>query len=130
MAEIDNQISDELITEILTYVKLNLAIEDNSKDALLSLYIRMICNNILIKTNRRIFPLDLKYVVVDLVSNKFDANSHINTDISSIQSMTEEGRSISYGVTNTLATKLNLIAQAQLDENEKLIKQYRLVYKV
>ena len=95
---------------------------------LLTFYITAICNNILIRTNRRMFPEQLKYVVVDLVKNKFDSNNTNNIQ-SSIQSMSEAGRSVNFGVSGVVANKLNLIAQKQLDENEILINRFRLLYR-
>ena len=96
---------------------------------LLTLYIKIICNNILIRTNRRIFPEKLKYTVIDLVKDKFDSNNTNSEDIQSIQSMSEAGRSVNFGVSSVISNKLNLIAQKQLDENEILINRFRLLYK-
>ena len=127
----DNGITQELITDILNNVKLILGIEDTSKDALLTLYINIICNNILIATNRRIFKKELKYVVINLVVDKFDENNARNTeDIQTIQSMSEYDRSVNFGVNDILKARLNAIAIKQLDENEKLINRYKLLYRV
>ena len=97
--------------------------------ALLTLYIKMICNNILIKTNRRMFPPDLKYVVVNLTKDKFDSNNKSDPELQIIKSMSEYDRSVNFGTSDTLQTRLNLIAQKQLDENEQLINRFKLLYR-
>lgn len=137
----ENIISDELMEFILSNIKIYLGIKELSENAtdeqkaeyqfqekLLKLYINMICKNIIIKTNRNKFPEDLRYLVIDLVKDKFDSNK-TDDEIQSIQSMSETGRSVNFGTSNVLSAKLNLIAQKQIDENEKLINRYRLVYK-
>lgn len=147
--ENDRGITEELIKEILDNVCLILNIvepkqpeeetEEYQKEkaqydyqiAVLTLYIKAICTNILIMTNRRMFVPDLKYVVVDLVKDKFDLNNGNNTDsdIQSIQSMSEAGRSVNFGVSNVIASRLNLIAQKQLDENQAIINKFKLLYR-
>ena len=97
--------------------------------ALLTLYIKMICSNILIKTNRRMFPPDLKYVVINLVKDKFDSNNKSDPELQIIKSMSEYDRSVNFGVADTLQTRLNLIAERQLNENESLINKFKLLYK-
>lgn len=127
--EDNNGITPQLIQFIVTNVKLILGITDTSEDTLLTLYATMICNNILIKTNRRVFPEDLKFVVINLVKDKFDSNNKADPELSTIQSMSEYDRSVSFGASDILKSRLNLIAQKQLDENESLINRYRLLYK-
>lgn len=122
-------ITPELINFILTNVKLELGLTDTNKDALLTLYIEAICHNFLIITNRRVFPEDAKYLMIDLVKDKFDASNINNSDIQSIQSMSEAGRSVNFGVSSVLANRLNLIASKQLDENRTLINKFKLLYK-
>ena len=104
-------------------------VEYDNTIALLTLYIKMICNNILIKTNRRMFPPDLKYVVVNLTKDKFDSNNKSDPELQIIKSMSEYDRSVNFGTSDTLQTRLNLIAQKQLDENEQLINRFKLLYK-
>ena len=124
-------ITNELITEILSYVKLELDITNTSQDDILTLYIKAICTNILTLTNRRKFVEDLKYVVVDLVKDKFDLNNGntADSDIQSVQSMSEAGRSVNFGVSNVIANRLNIIAQKQLNDNQAIINKYKLLYK-
>lgn len=135
----DKGITIELIRDILSNVKLVLNITDISKDNLLILYIDMICNKILLKVNRRMFPIELKYIVIDLVKNAYimylndlKGINDIGTSNNSVQSMSEAGRSVSFGATNIsndLANKLNVLAQKQIDENEFLINKKKLLYK-
>ena len=128
MDEKKNGITPELITDILQNVKIMEGITDEKQDQLLTLYINMICNNILIKTNRRIFVPELKYVVINLVKDKYDTLQK-DTELQSIQSMSEYDRSVTFGVSEPIKYKLNLIAERQLDENEKLINKYKLLYR-
>ena len=77
------------------------------------------------------FVPELKYIVVDLVKDKFDLNNGntADSDIQSIQSMSEAGRSVNFGVPNVIANRLNIIAQKQLNDNQAIINKYRLLYK-
>ena len=122
-------ITDELIDDIVDTIKILNNINDTKLDNLLEIYTRALCTNILIKTNRRIFPPELKYVVIDLVGDKLLSNKD-ESELQSIQSMSEFDRSVNFGVSNPLQAKLNLIAQKQLDDNEKLINHFKLLYKI
>lgn len=124
----DKGITDKLILDILLNVKMIKNISDSSKDNVLKLYIKLICEKILDRTNRRIFPKDLAYLVVDMVADKYESNLPI-TNIQGIQSMSETGRSVNFGVDNVTAAKLNLLAQNQISEYEILLGKYRLLYK-
>jgi len=132
-------IPSTIVNEILDNVKLLLNIErptDNTKIDeykrkidIITLYIQAICTNILIKTNRRTFVEDLKYVAIDMIVDKFNSNK-TDAELQSIQSMSEYDRSVNFGVSNVQQTKLNLIAQKQVEDNEKLINRYRLLYRI
>ena len=124
-------ITGTLISEILEAVKLLNNVENSSMDSIITYYIKAVCNGILIKTNRRMFVPELKYIVIDLVGNKLMTRKVDNgaDDLGSIQSMSEAGRSVSFGTTDVLRAKLDLLAQKQLDENEALINKYKLLYK-
>ena len=117
----DKGITGALIDEILQWVKSMNGITDASQDELLTLYIRAVCTNILIKTNRRVFPPELKYVVIDLVRDKFSLNNTNDPELNAIKSMSEAGRIV--------AAKLKLIAEKQLADNERLINKFKLLYK-
>lgn len=123
-----NTIDDQLINEILGYVKLQLTstIDDN----LLIYYIKAICNNVAIYTNRIKFPDALKYVIVDLVRDKFNTNNKDTKDLQAIQSMSEAGRNVNFGIDSVTQAKLNLIAQKQIEANQTLLNRYKLLYKV
>lgn len=123
----DNIIPDDLMESILTNVTLYLGDTIYSKK-LLILYINLLCQNIIIQTNRKKFPEELRYLIIDLVKDKFDSNKP-DSEIQSIQSMSETGRSVNFGISGILATKLNLIAQRQLESYTNLINRYRLVYR-
>lgn len=129
MGEPSDGITSELINFILTNVKLELGLEDTSKDALLTLYIDTICHNFLIITNRKVFPEAAKYLMIDLVKDKFDVNNTAAPELQAIQSMSEYDRTVNFGVTSTVAAKLNLIAQKQLEANERLISKFKLLYR-
>lgn len=136
----DKGITTELIQDILNSVKLVLNLEDTSKDNLLTLYIDIICNRLLIRTNRKVFVPDLKYVVVSLVENAYimylndlKGIGDITNSGKSIQSMSEAGRSVSFGATNVsgdLTNRLNQLAQKQIEENDLLINKFKLLYKI
>lgn len=130
MADFENKngITDELINEILANVKLIKAITDSSKDELLTLYIKAVCNNILIKIHRRVFPEQLKYVVTDLVIDKMFGEQS-SEELKSIQSMSEFDRSVNFGVSDDILARLNIIAKKQVEENMHLIFEFRLPYK-
>ena len=128
MEDNDRGITPDLITDILTNIKLLLGIQDSSKDSLIILYIKAVCTNILIKTNRRMFIPDLKYVVMDLVMDKYDSLID-NEELGSIKSMSEYDRTVTFGIEEHLKYKLDLIAKKQLEENERLINRYKLLYR-
>ena len=140
----NNEVNDDIFNFILENVKLTSNIQDLPKDAseeqkaeydklikLISLYINMICKEIKIRTNRVNFPEDLKYLAIDMTNNmytqyKSDTNSESNQVI---QSMSETGRSVNFGTEDTIKIKLQLLIQRQLDNQNKLINRYRLLYK-
>ena len=125
----DKGITPELINDIVKNVKLILNITDSEKDTILVLYTNMICNYILIKTNRRIFPPELKYLAINLIKDKFDSNNSDNPELQTITSMSEYDRTVNFGASDILKSKLELIAQNQIKENEQLINRYKLLYK-
>lgn len=96
---------------------------------LLTLYIKATCQEILIKTNRRIFVPELKYVVIDLVNDKYNNKDLSGDGLQSIQSMSEAGRSVNFGVSNVIANKINLLVKKQIEDNQSMINKYKLLYK-
>lgn len=106
---------------------------EHTKD-ILTYMINKICTNITVMTNRYKFPNDLKYLVVDLVNNSYELyKSDTGTGTNgteAIKSMSENGRSVNFGTTDTWKIKYDLLVNNQLSTNEKLINKYKLLYKV
>lgn len=94
--------------------------------------INKLVREIVILTNRTMFPTDLKYLAVDLVNDSYGVISHESNPETNqnINSMSEAGRSVSFGATQTWQTKYNMLLQNQMKGNENLINKYKLLYKV
>lgn len=127
----ENEIDDKLFNFILTNIKLIIPEDSNVNEEVIKLYINKTCHDLTVKTNRNEFPEGLKYLVIDIVSDivnlsiqETNANNNQN-----IQSMSETGRSVTFGASDTTKTKINLMYQQKLEDNEKLINKYRLLYK-
>lgn len=103
---------------------------ETDKKPILEFYVRKICNDITIKTNRNSFPIGLKYLVVELALDAFEIYKADNTDDKQvIQSMSETGRTVNFGDSDTWKTKYQILINKQLNDNEKLINRYRLLYR-
>lgn len=127
----ENEIDDKLFEFILKNIKLTLPEDSSISDELIKLYINKTCSDITIKTNRNSFPEGLKYLVIDIVSDIVNLNTQeakANTN-QNIQSMSETGRTVTFGASDTTKTKINLLYQQKLKDNEKLINSFRLLYK-
>lgn len=126
----DNILSKDTFNFILEEViKLLPEIKPGEK-SILEFYINKICNDILIKTNRNSFPIGLKHLVIQLTLDAFEIYKADNIeDKQSIQSMSETGRTVNFGVSDTWKTKYQILINKQLNDNEKLINRYRLLYK-
>jgi len=83
-------------------------------------------------TNRHKFPEPLKYLVVDLVTNDYMVikNEQTPDTNQNITSMSEAGRSISFGATSTWQTKYNKLLEQQMNDNIAQINKFKLLYKV
>ena len=93
-------------------------------------YINKICLDIVIKTNRNSFPKDLKYLVVELTKDAYAMyKSNLAEANQTIQSMSETGRTVNFGISDIEKTKYQLLINRQLNDNEKLINRYKLLYK-
>lgn len=138
-------VDDKLFNFILDNVKTLRNIEDLPENAtpeqteeyeklinIISLFIDSTCQEIIIKTNRTKFPEDLKYLAIDIVNDMYGQFlSDTNPDANNvIQSMSEDGRSVNFGASSFSQTKMQLLIQQKLNDNEALIKRYRLLYKV
>ena len=101
-------------------------------EEIIKFYIDKVIQEITIKTNRIKFPSDLKYLVIDLVNDTFAINK-MNTnsqESQSIKSMSEQDRKVDFGIDSYSQTRFNLLLQQKLEDNQKLINRYRLLYKV
>lgn len=94
--------------------------------------INKLVQQIVIMTNRNQFPKDLKYLAVDLVENSFSVIKSENDPSvnQNINSMSEAGRSVSFGATVSWQAKYNSLLEQQMKTNESLINKYKLLYKV
>ena len=131
MAEIeenDRGISKELIESILKNVKLLEGITDSNKDEVLKLYINIICSKILEKTNRRVFPKELEYIVVEMTQNDYKSNLP-SDELQGVQKMSEAGRSVDFGVDETTSKKIELYVSKKLFDYDTIINRYKLLYR-
>lgn len=137
---LEKEVFDFIYTKVLLLNGITKPNESSSQDDinkyeqlknLLTYYINEICNNILIKTNRDTFPEGLKYLVVELTNDAYEMyNSNTTDNKQSIQSMSETGRTVNFGISDTWKTKYQILINRQLNDNEKLINRYRLLYRV
>lgn len=94
--------------------------------------INKVVRQIVIMTNRVKFPADLKYLVVDMVQNTYSvitAEGDPSTN-QNIASMSEAGRSVSFGATDSWKAKYNALLNQEITANNTLINKYKLLYKV
>ena len=108
------------------------SIEDKIPDieTFVDYYINKICLDIVIKTNRNSFPKDLKYLVVELTKDAYAMyKSNLAEANQTIQSMSETGRTVNFGISDIEKTKYQLLINRQLNDNEQLINRYKLLYK-
>ena len=122
-------------------------------DEALKLYAKMICQKILDKTNRKIFPTDLKYIVVEMLVDKyneingmqnildkyFSSDEITSIDLDTISSLSEEGRTVSFNngkkdiASKEIANQnalINKMLEQKFEDYKTIINRYRLVYRV
>ena len=127
--ENDRGITKELIQSILKNVKLIENISDTSKDELIKLYINITCSKILEKTNRRVFPKELEYVVTEITCDYYESNlSRLDLN-GKVSKMSESGRSVEFGMDNVLTNKINLLVNKKLADYDIVINRYKLLYR-
>ena len=100
---------------------------------LLVYFIDKICTEIIIKTNRNKFPDGLKFLVIDLVDEAIELYSSTKKENDAnqvVQSMSEAGRSITYGTSDDWKTKYTLLLEKQIEDHKTMINRYKLLYKV
>ena len=137
---LEKEVFDFIYTQVLLLNGITKPNESSSQDDinkyeqlknLLTYYINEICNNISIKTNRTKFPEGLKYLAIELTNDAYEMyNSNTTDNKQSIQSMSETGRTVNFGISDTWKTKYQILINRQLNDNEKLINRYRLLYKM
>lgn len=143
MENLDSELFDFIYNNIILLNDITIPADtatDEEKQAyiktknIITYMINKMCNEITIMTNRYKFPNDLKYLVTDLVNDlyslyKSDTSTGTN-GTEAVKSMSENGRSVNFGATDTWKTKYDLLVSNQLSTNEKLINKYKLLYKV
>lgn len=128
----DNVVEKEVFDFILSNIKSSQGITDNKQDDIIKLFINTTCTEIVIRTNRNKFPEDLKYLVINMANTMYELHK-ANSDSQGsqiIQSMSEDGRKVDFGIDGVTKMKLQLAIQKQLDTQDTLINRYRLLYKV
>lgn len=124
-------ITPELVEDIRNMVKTLHNITDTSKDIILDMYINIICHKVLIYTNRNVFVEKLKYVIVDLVGDELLFNNDNDSGVSqAIQSMSEAGRSVNFGESDSVKYRLNKLADEKISINRTLLNRYKLLYRI
>ena len=142
--ENDQGITPELIKDIVDNVKFISFIKEPGEGAteeeiqeynnliqLFEVYVEMICHNILIYTNRDMFPSELKYVVARMVKEQFivDDTNKPNAQVQTITKMSEAGRSVDFGINSTVSAYLQQLAASQVQSSKVLLTRYKLLYR-
>lgn len=129
--------NNEFINDILKDFKLLNSIDNSNNDDLFMLYIKEAVQRILNLTNRYKFPIELRYVVLDLVEDFYTNNSILKKITNSetagnIKSISEAGRQVTFGNAeeSTINSLLSDYINQQLQMRMKEIYRYRLLYKV
>lgn len=107
---------------ILEIVKTLLKIVDDTQDALLSLYIDIVVQQILNYTNLRELPTELEYEAAMMTVDMFNEMSGANAATGKATSISEAGRSVSFDTAQaTLAAEQRIKdRQTQLDRFKQL----------
>lgn len=125
----NNSIKIEILED---FRSLNELENTESINKLCKIYIEKAFQSILNLTNRIYFPVELKYVALDMVSDFYTiAKRKVNDNENYVKSMSEKDRNVSFA--NTSETYLNTLLSAhiseQLDTRKKEIYRYRLLCK-
>ena len=113
--------------EMLPTVKLLLGIDpdDDTQDALLTLYIDIVTREVLTRTNRLELPAELEYLVAQMVAGLYRENNAASGGSAPVSSVSEGGRSVSFAV----AATLELAANDYLNRRNAQIAAWRLLYR-
>lgn len=124
---IDKEIYDFIIKNV------NLLNKEITDSDLLDYFIDKTCTEIIIKTNRNKFPDALKFLVIDLVDEAIGLYTSTKQDSDKnqvVQSMSETGRSITYGTSDDWKIKYKLLLEKQMEDHKTMLNRYKLLYKV
>lgn len=125
---LDTQLFEFIYNKIL--ILNNIQIPDSNVKDIIEYYINDVCTQITIKTNRNKFPKDLKYLAVGMINRAYNLyKSETTSDDQVIQSMSETGRTVSFGQSDNQKTKYQLLLEQELKNNELLINRYKLLYR-
>ena len=128
----NSAIKGQILDDFKTYN----SIKDEENDKLYNLYIDKAMQSILNLTNRVVFPVELRYIVLELINDFLDMNKSKNNEIpvsdtKDISSISEHGRSVSFD--NQSSTYYSTLISSHINEQLKLRKieiyRYRLLYK-
>jgi|GEM_PF-996808 len=110
---------------LLDTVKTLLGITDDSKDAILTLYIGIVTQSILNTTNRQELPAELENEVAMMVFDMFNELSNASGTTGKATSISEAGRSLSFDT-----SQAQLWAKNRLKQREAQIFSFRLPYRI
>lgn len=129
--------NNEFINDVLKDFKLLNGIDNSNNDNLFTLFIKNAVQTILNLTNRYKFPIELRYVVLDLANDFYLDNSLLGKITSSettgnIKSISEAGRQVTFGSAeeSTINSLLSNFIDEKLKLQMKQINKYKLLYKV
>lgn len=129
--------NNEFINDVLKDFKLLNGIDNSNNDDLFTLFIKNAVQTILNLTNRYEFPIELRYVVLDLAKDFYLDNSLLGKITSSettgnIKSISEAGRQVTFGSAeeSTINSLLSNFIDEKLKLQMKQINKYKLLYKV
>jgi len=110
---------------ILDTVKTLLNIKDDSQDAILTLYISIITQNILNYTSRTMLPVELEYEAAMMVIDMHREMSDISGTTGKATAVSEAGRSVSFDT-----SEMQLFAQNKLEERRIQLNKFKLPFKL
>ncbi len=133
MEDINSAIKENILKDFKVYNDIKNA---DDKENLFKLYVDKAVQTILNLTNRLSFPEPLRYIVLDLMNDFFDVAKSKNnetpaTTVKDITSMSERGRTVSFGSQSATyySTLISKHIDEQLDMRMKEIYRYRLLYR-
>jgi len=110
---------------LLDTVKALLGVTDDLKDAILTLYIGIVTQNILNTTNRQELPAALEGEAAMMVMDMYRELSNTSGTTGKATSISEAGSSVSFDT-----TQAQLWAENRLEQREAQILSFRLPYRI